>query len=139
MPLTHERLPDESIVIFSFGGKVSLEDQREMYALSARILEATREHLYRLSNYTGVTSTFAEVMGIVREIGTGLPGSITDSRITAVLVGQHQWTRLALDMLKQPQFGGIQAALFNTVEDGLTALRLVKREVQRAREIGDRW
>jgi hypothetical protein len=139
MPMTHERLPDDDIVIFSFNGNVTVDEQREMYHVSAEILEATGRHLYRLTNYTFVTSTFAEVLGIVRDMGTGIPGSVSDPRITAVIVGSHQWTKLAIDMAKRPQFGGILVSTFSTVEDGVTALRLIKHEVARARTLGDQW
>jgi hypothetical protein len=139
MPMTYERLPDEHIVIFSFAGNVTVEEQREMYQISAGILDETGRHLYRLSNYSFVTSSFAEVLGIVRDLGGALPGSIADPRITAVIVGAHQWTKLAADMAKRPQFGSVQIPIFSTVEDGLVALRLVMREVARARDLGDQW
>jgi hypothetical protein len=126
-------------MICSYIGMVGPAEHREIYQAAADILEQTGQHLYRLSNYTAVTSSFADVMAIAKEIGAGIPGSASDPRITAVIIGTHQWTTLAIEMVKRPQFGGIQVALFNTVQDGLMALRLCRREVARSRAAGEQW
>lgn len=131
MPVAYELLPEESIIICTFTGDFKTEDLRQMYRTCDELLNKTYSHLYRISNFSAVDSTFPEVMAAIKEIGSDLPGGASDPRVTTCVVGSNQWTRMAVDFLKRPQFGGLQISLFQTIEDALAAMRLVIHEKQR--------
>jgi hypothetical protein len=131
MSMTYERVVGESIIICTFIGDFKLEDLLQGYAISAKIIEETGQHLYRISNFTSVESNFPEVMATIKQVSAETPGGTTDKHVSAVLVGNHQWTRMAQDFLKRPQFGALYIPIFNSVEDGLTAIRFFMNERKR--------
>lgn len=119
MPVTVEQYQDEPIIMASFSGLLDFDTVREMFAISADLIDAIGPPVYRITDWRGISSTFSDMMQIFREAGQGFPGSSTDPRLHPVMVGRTEWSRLTRDAMLQEQFGGIDIPIFETVEEAL--------------------
>ncbi len=119
MPVTVEKLADLPVVIAVLEGQVNVPVIQEMYRRSAELCEGIEGPIFRITDVREVTTSFAEMLGVIREASKGTPGSTTDPRFHPVFVGNNQWVRLVRDAMSQPQFGGINMPLFTSREDAM--------------------
>jgi hypothetical protein len=61
---------------------------------------------------------------MARSPGSSVPGSTSDPRIRAAIVGRGKWAKLFADTIQQKQFGGFQIPFFKDIEDALAYVRL---------------
>ncbi len=119
MPVTVEKLADFPVVIAVLEGQVNIPTIQEMYRRSAELCEGMDGPIFRITDVREVTTSFAEMLGVIREASKGTPGSTTDPRFHPVFVGNNQWVRLVRDALRQPQFGGVNMPLFTSREEAM--------------------
>jgi hypothetical protein len=123
MPVTIETKVNERIIIATLEGHVTVNDLDVIYQRSAALIQQMGGMIHRVTDARLATSSFADILRLVREASKGLPGSATDPNVKTVFVGNHEMLRLVADMLRQPQFGHIQIPMFPTLEDALVAVR----------------
>jgi len=124
MPVSVRKLEDEPILIATLTGDVTAKDMRAMFNLSADIMGDAEHTFYRITDVRTGTSNFVEMLTAVREASTGQPGSTTDPRIKTTFVGTSTWISFARNALKNPQFGGIQLAAFDNMDDALDSVHI---------------
>jgi hypothetical protein len=112
-------MPDEPVIVATLTGFVTIDTIKEMYAGSNELARDIVGRLYRITDVTNISSSFMEVLKVVREASQGRPGTSTDPNVTVVLVGTNEMAKLVADMLKQPQFGGLAIPIFKCMEDAV--------------------
>ena len=122
MSLTVERLPDEPIIIATFHGNTNVEEAHNLFAQSDALIDGD-EKVVRITDYRELTPDFATAMKAAQMVKQGEPGSTSDPRITPIIVGTTAWARLSRDMIRQPQWGSVEIAIFTTMDDALTYAR----------------
>ncbi|RMG88752.1 MAG: hypothetical protein D6712_03035 [Chloroflexi bacterium] len=123
MPVTIEKMDGMPVIVATFKGHVDVSMVKYVFNRTAELCEGIEGPIFRISDVSEATSSFVEMLGVIREAGQGGPGSTTDPRIRAVFVGSNQWTRLMRDALQQPQFGGVNMPAFTSMEDAMTYIR----------------
>jgi hypothetical protein len=125
MPLTFAHVEKSPILIMNATGHFTIQDAREMFSHSAEFKKEIGGHMYRISDFTYAESTFTEVLGILRlASNSDLPGSSADPDVSVIVVGDNKWAKLATELLKQPQFHGINIPIFDTQEEAIQYARL---------------
>jgi len=117
MPVTVERLPDTSIILASYGGKVTLDDALKVFSESAAYMQEIDGHAYRISDFTYAASDFAEVMKILKVATQKGEGYTNDPNISVIFVGKTTWARLYKNAMSQSQYGGVHIPMVQTLED----------------------
>jgi hypothetical protein len=120
MSVTVTRMDDEPILIADFAGKVTAEDIVTMFELSTALIE-DGEAVFRISDFTDVTSEIAEVFKAVDTLRQRPEGSSGDLRITPVLVGRNQWSVNAHNIVKDIE--AMSIPIFFTRDDALAYIR----------------
>src|SRR6185295_4247792 len=116
MPGSVERLANEPILIASYTGQVVVDDVRHVFERSAELIAADEKVVFRITDMVHSNTDFAEVLKMARVLGSGVPGSTTDPRIRAVMVGRGKWAKLFADTIQQKQFGGFHIPLFKDID-----------------------
>ena len=119
MTVTVTRLRGQPIIVATVSGRHSLQTMLEVFTRSAELITDSDPFLYRITDFTGVDSTLADVVAMAREARQGLPGSTTDSRFRPVFVGSNAWVKLGHEAMRQPQFGGVVIPIFDTMDAAL--------------------
>jgi len=117
---TVERLDGQPIILVTITGHVDGEIARSIYKQSAEIADAADEMLYRILDVRQMTTSFPEMLEVVRESGKGLPGSGRDPRIKNIYVGNNNMAKLARDLMKQ---FGVEMLMFLSMEDAHTYIQ----------------
>jgi hypothetical protein len=120
MAVTVEKLPDEPIIIVTSVGQINVTMMREVYAQIAAILDKFEPPLYRITDARNQETSFADMIGIIKEASKGMPGTTTDPRIRNVFVGRDKFAMLARQAYVNT---GSTIPLFDTLEDALTHIR----------------
>jgi hypothetical protein len=134
MPVTLERVPNEPVVIATLQGFVNIDTIKEMYSRSTDLARDIAGPWYRLTDVTNISTSFMEVLKVVREASRGLPGTSSDPNVTVVLVGTNEMAKLVADMLKQPQYGALAIPIFKCMEDALDYVHIDIARRQKEKE-----
>lgn len=124
MPASVERLTGEAILIARYTEKVTVADVRFVFQRSVDLMTPEDQVVFRITDMLHSNSEFTEVLKMARELGSGVPGSTTDPRIKAAIVGKGKWAKLFADTIKQKQFGGFQLPFFKDMASALAYVRL---------------
>lgn len=112
-------LPDKPVVLATLRGQITLDDARYIFQQTHKLRQSMPDHIYRLTDVREATSSFSEIIQIIRSGADDLPSATNDPTITVVFVGKSQWSKLFIDAMRQQQFGQVTIPLFNTLDEAL--------------------
>jgi hypothetical protein len=119
------QLPEEPIIIATYDGFVTAADIREGAAAIAQLAEKIEGRVYAIADIHSTTSSFAEVLEILRDQSKGAEGTTTDPRLIVVLVGSTAMGKLFVDAIRQSNYGGVTVPMFPTLEAALESFRVM--------------
>ena len=123
MGFTQELLPDEPIVIVTGKGTLTVQDFREMFAESRKLLAGMKGPIYRIVDFRESTTSFMDLIRTTQIATKGEEGSTTDPRIKAIIVGTNQWVSLGRTIFEQPQYAALHFPTVASMEDALIYAR----------------
>ena len=119
MPVEVSALPDKPVVLATLRGQITLDDAIHIFKRTHELRQSMPEYIYRLTDVREATSSFSEIIQIIRSGAGDLPSATNDPTITVVFVGKSQWSKLFIDAMRQQQFGQVNIPLFNTLDEAL--------------------
>ncbi len=133
MPASVEKLPDLPIAVVRYGGHVTVEDTRAVFAQIAGLVDTYGTPFYRITcvNTEETAVTFDEVMMMTTLSSRGLRGSATDPDVYTVLAGAHPLVDLFVEAMRQEPFGAVEIPVFT---DLATALDFVMALIQKGNQ-----
>jgi hypothetical protein len=124
MPVIVKRLPGEAIVIATCSGVLDVPTLKDMFAQTEALMSDADTTVYRIADYYGVTSPFADLLRNAQEASKdGAPASTTDTRIKPMFVGSEVWQVQAREAFSKNPFGSVQIPIFGRVEDAIEYAR----------------
>lgn len=123
MSVTVELLPGEPILVATLVGDLNVDDMRGMFIKSALLTQDVPGPIFRITDTRLGHANFIDTLNTVRAASDGTPGSSTDPKFRPLFLGTNELVRMGVDMLKQPQFGGIKIPFFREMDDALTYIR----------------
>jgi hypothetical protein len=123
MTLAVEKLAGEPVVIITIAGFINLETLHDLLNRSHGLESAAYSYWYRIFDVTNSSSSFTEVLRMVGQFSQDMKQG-QDAHITTVLVGANEMEKLMINMLKQPQHGGVLLPVFRSKDDALHYIRL---------------
>ena len=124
MPVKVERLPGEAIVIATCSGLLDVPTLHEMFAQTATLMNEDDSLMYRIADYYGVTSSFADLLANAQEASRdGAPASTTDPRIRPMFVGSEEWQAQARAAFGKNPFRSVPIPIFGSVDDAIVYAR----------------
>lgn len=125
MPVMVKRLPGEAIVIATCSGVLDVPTLKDMFAQTAALMDEHDRVIYRIADYYGVTSTFADLLRNAQEASKdGDPAATTDPRLKTMFVGSDEWQAQAREAFGKNPFGdGVQIPIFCRVDDAIDYAR----------------
>ena len=124
MPVRVKRLPGEAIVIATCSGLLDVPTLKDMFGQTAALMSDADAVIYRIADYYGVTSTFADLLRNAQEVSKdSAHASTTDSRIKPMFVGSEVWQAQAREAFGKNPFGSVQIPIFGRVEDAIAYAR----------------
>ncbi len=121
MSIEIERVPGESVRVAPLKGYIDVQVVQRLAAETARLGQQIGGHVYRIAHITGLQSSLADTLAIVSQESKGALGSITDPRVTTMLIGENKWITFARDALGQQR--AVNVALFDSMEEVLVYIR----------------
>jgi hypothetical protein len=130
MPVMVKRLPGEAIVIATCSGVLDVATLKDMFAQTAALMDDSDRVIYRIADYYGVTSTFADLLRNAQEASkAGDSAATTDPRLRTIFVGSEDWQAQAREAFgKNPFGGGVQIPIFGSVDDAIEYARRALNE-----------
>ncbi|MEQ8674490.1 MAG: hypothetical protein RIC84_14845 [Aggregatilineales bacterium] len=122
MPVTLRQIEGEPILLVTIDGLLNAEMVRKLYENIGKLAQEIDGPVYRITDVRKLETTFAELMGILKEAMKDSPGTTSDKNITNIFVGRDKFALLARDMLKR--INPDNHPLFDTIEDALTFIQL---------------
>jgi hypothetical protein len=116
-----ERQPDQdkNVIVVTIEGVLTVDMVRSIYKQIAEIAETMEGPIYRITDVRKEESTFMDIVRIIKEAGTGAPGTTTDPRIQNVFVGRGKMAAIAKDVLENTK-QNLSMPMFGTMEDAFT-------------------
>jgi hypothetical protein len=124
MAVTVEKMADEPIILVTSVGQINVTMMREVYMKIAAILDVVEPPVFRITDARNQETSFADMMGIIKEASKGQPGTTTDPRIRNVFVGRDKFAMLARDAYANTAPDHQAMPVFDTMEQALTYVRL---------------
>ncbi len=126
------KLEEEPIIITAYAGEVTAEILLNGYARTAELITRCGAKQYLILDMTEVSTSFAEVMTLLKHQRQTTPGATVDPRLEAmVVVGAGRMLRLYVDALRQGAASPLQGAtvpMYASIEDALAALRVMIKQ-----------
>ena len=123
-----ERLPNEPIIVATYDGFITAQDVRDAAATIAEFASTIEGSVYVISDILTATSSFAEVLEILRDQSRGVEGTTTDPRIHVVLVGSNVMGKLFVDAMRQMKNGGVNVPMFPNMQAAFDSVRLMAQQ-----------
>jgi hypothetical protein len=123
MGITVERIPGEPILVATLSGDVTADHVRSMFERSAKLAEQIEGRVYRITDLSAIKTKFSDLVEALAQASKGQPGSSSDPRFCAVIVGDNQWSRMYSEGLKQEQYGKYNIPLVSSLEDAMDYIR----------------
>jgi hypothetical protein len=125
MSFTIEKLPDEPIIICSMSEQFNpLKDYGAFWQRLGEVVKDMEGPIYRITHLKTDQIQFSDmVLALAAEAKSGMPGSLTDPRIRSVLVNRSILAQMAVESIKQEQYGQLDTPLFGTLDEALTYVR----------------
>lgn len=121
MSVTLRRIPDEPILIATIKGEVNRKSTLKVYELTEPYLDRIEGTIYRITDVSEVTTSFADMLWVVHNASKAGAASSSDPRIRVTLVGTTAWTIFFRDVLERQS--NVQIAVFDSIDDALAAIR----------------
>ncbi len=126
MPVAVERLPGKPIIILHYSGLLDVETVKSAFAQSLVLAQQIEGTIYRIADVSHADGTFQEVMGIIKAVRDGSPGSPLDARIQVIFVGTNQLVHLYTNAVKN--MGATPMPVFHSLEDALHYVELEQQK-----------
>jgi hypothetical protein len=123
--LKAEKLPAEPIIISTYTGFVNAQDIREGVVEIARLSQTIEGRVYAIADVRTISSSFAEVLAILRDQSKGEAGTTTDPNLVVVLVGTDSMAKLYVSAMRNNSYGGVMVPMFATMEAALDSVRVM--------------
>jgi hypothetical protein len=123
-----ERLTNEPIIVNTYDGFVTAEDIRQGALAVAEHARQIEGNVYVIGDIHTTTSSFAEVLEILRDQSRGGEGTTTDPRVQVVLVGNTAMGKLFVDAMRQSKHGGVSVPMFPTMQAALDSVRVMAQQ-----------
>lgn len=121
MSVSVELFPDEPILLVTIEGHLDAPMVHELYGQIGELTEGMEAPIYRITDVRKLETSFAEVLGIIKEAMKDSPGTTTDPRIFNIFVGRDKMAMIARDMLRR--INPDNHPLLDSIEDALTYIR----------------
>lgn len=125
MVFSVERLEGESIIIFTLldGYNFELDTPAAHEEIAKYTAEINKKPIYRITDFSKVTMSFTDlVLGLTS--GTKEePGSLADSRLRNLFVGDDDMVEFAAESLIQTQYGKIPTLVFDSMDEAVAYAR----------------
>lgn len=125
MAITIELLACEPVILVRVEGYVDAPAVRELDAETARLCQD--EHLYRIADVQAMDTSLPDMLAIITQESQGAPGSITDPRVTTLLVGDNPWMAFIRDTFARQRSGASRVPTFASVDEALVYVRFQRR------------
>ena len=126
MPVKVERIPDQPIIVLHYEGFLDLETVKSAFVQSAAIAAQIEGITYRIADIRNATSSFVEIVSILKASRANVQGSAADTKYQVIFVGQNQLAHLYADALKQ--LGASPIPFFDTMEDAMQYIELERQK-----------
>jgi hypothetical protein len=124
MKFTVERLPNEKIVVFTFGKDYQPgKDSPEMVATIAGKLGADETGVYVVYDARDLKMSFGDLVIAMANQAQKAAGTMADTRMHPVTVGTSEMLKLGNAAFAQEQYGGIKIPMFDSIEAALQYAR----------------
>lgn len=124
MPFTVNKLDGEPIIIVEIRDPYDYQtDPPRMFHEIDQIASTFDDGGFVIYDCRTLDVSFNDLVAGMSAQVQGVPGSISDPRLTACLVGSSVMLRLAAEGFAKPQYGEIQVPLYDTLDDALNDLR----------------
>jgi hypothetical protein len=125
MPYTIEQHPTMPLFITTFTGYISADEFAQWDTeLLSMIGELKLSYGYVLMDIRQAETDFAAIVQGLTHISQAISAAETTIEGTFAFLGTHPMARLSVDMLRQPQYGGVEVPIFLTYEDAIVALEV---------------
>jgi len=121
------KLEAEPIIIFRLNEGYDFElDTRKAHELIAGYadeLEDSTSTIFRITDFSGITMNFTDLILGLSSGTKAEPGSFADSRLRNLFVGQDDMVEFAAESLIQTQYGKIPTLVFPSMDEALAYAR----------------
>lgn len=126
MPVHVTRFENQPIVLADYYGQVTIQDLITSFQETVRLTENVEGRVYRVADFRGVSTTFAEIVAAADYVQNTAPGATNNPGIYSTVVGVADWLKMGLDLAKRRSFGNIDLPLFPTTDEALHHIYSVK-------------
>ncbi|MDX1994464.1 MAG: hypothetical protein SF029_18925 [bacterium] len=123
MSVNAERLFNEAIIVVTYTPPFKGEDVITANQKVSEIAAEINGEIYRIADMRNVQIPWPELLTALQEATRRNTGTLRDTRIHSIFVGTDESIRLAVDSLRQAQYGSIQAGLFATLDEAVSFAR----------------
>jgi hypothetical protein len=129
MKFTVERLPDEKIVVFTFGKDYQPgKDSAEMVQAIAGKLGADEKGVYVVYDARDLKMSFGDLVIAMANQAQKAAGTMADARMHPVAVGTSEMLKLGAAAFQQEQYGKISIPMFDSID---SALKYAREQLQK--------
>jgi hypothetical protein len=122
--VTVERLPDEQIVILTFGRDYVVgKDSMEMVQAINSNIDERETGVYVIYDARDLKMSFADLVIAMANQAQKAAGTISDVRMHPVTVGTSEMVKLGALAFKQEQYGNVTIPMFDKMEDAIKYAR----------------
>lgn len=124
MPINVERLPDQPILVVE--ALEPLDIAAETPAMIDRVAQevgATSGKLYIIYDASDLKIAFSDMLFGLAEHAHRSEGSVRDTHTVTIVVGTDEMLKLAVEALKQPQYGEVSLPMFDSRDKALAYAR----------------
>lgn len=126
-----EKYEGEPVVVCTMSAQFNPNtDYGPFWGQLGALIEGMEGPIYRITVLEASEISFSDMtMALAAEAKSGMPGSGSDARIRMVLVSKAVMAQMAVESIKQEQYGALDTPLFGTLEE---ALAYVRAELKKA-------
>jgi hypothetical protein len=121
--ISMKRLEGEPIIHVTLKGHLTIEEVTEVYRRTDEMRKDMPKHIYRIADVSEVSTSFTEMMQILKQATSHSGSTSSDYSITIVFVGTNHWAKLFTDAMRQGAFGGREIPIFESVDAAITYVR----------------
>lgn len=120
MSIKVERIPNKPIILLTSKGAMTVDDVLKAYEETAQLAGEMNGLIYRVVDVREQTTTFPEMMEIMKVVNQNTMGSPSDERIQTIYVGREKFAMMAREMFSRKT--GRAFPIFETVEAAFDAI-----------------
>jgi hypothetical protein len=125
MAITIEPLAGEPVILVRVEGYVDAAAVRDLDLETARLRQG--EHVYRIADVRAMDTSLPDMLAIINQESQGAPGSITDSHVTTLLVGDNPWLAFIRETSARQRSRAARIPAFASVDEALIYVRFQRR------------